>query len=59
MKEGAPGRLRTAAIVARMVLAVGGTVVISVAVVSALVLVAILLRADRREELRNRADGEK
>jgi hypothetical protein len=40
-------------------LAVSGLVVISVAVVSAVVLVAILLRAEEREDPRNRSDVEK
>jgi hypothetical protein len=39
-------------------LAVSGIIVISVAVVSAVVLVAILLRAEIREDRRDRSDGE-
>jgi hypothetical protein len=38
-------------------LAVGGPVVIPVAIVGALVLIAILLRAESREERRNRSDA--
>jgi hypothetical protein len=40
-------------------LAVSGIIVISVAVVAAIVLVAILLRAEARDDRRDRSDPEK
>ena len=59
MKEGSRRRLRPAAIVARMVLASAGFLVVPLAVLAAVVLIAILLRAERLEELRNRSEREK
>ncbi len=40
-------------------LAVSGPIVIAVVVVAAVVLVVILLRAENREELRDRSDDER